>query len=83
MTILNRLKLLFIREELIDFTLNMDKVYPLALEKQKPTIKEQMDNIEKTIQIMHTRGLKEGFLNDYQKGRSADVAVKLMLITYK
>ena len=79
MGILKRIKLLFINSQLVDFTLSMNEMYPLVKEKQKNTF----DNIEKTITIMHTRGLKEGFINDYQKQRTSDVALKLMLITYK
>jgi len=82
MTILNRLKLLFIKEELINFYLDMNSNYKVIVEKQKPTISEKFDNIDKTIQIMHTRGLKEGFKNDYQRQRAGDVAIKLMLISY-
>ena len=41
-----------------------------------------MENLDRTIQVMHTRGIKEGFNNDFQKGRTCDVALKLMFITY-
>ncbi len=83
MGILKRIKLLFIDSQLVDFTLSMNEMYPLVKEKQKNSIEDKFDNIEKTITIMHTRGLKEGFINDYQKQRTSDVALKLMLITYK
>lgn len=82
MTIINRFKLFFIREDIASLALSMNNMYSTVVEKQKPTIAEKIDNIDKTLQIMHTRGLKEGFKNDYQKQRTGDIALKLMLITH-
>jgi len=82
MTILNRFKLLFIRNDIAELAINMNNMYSTVVEKQKPQFAEKFDNIDKTLQIMHTRGLKEGFKNDYQKQRTGDIALKLMLLTY-
>lgn len=80
--LIKRIKLLFIKGELVDFVGDLNKNYNLVKEKQKNTIPEKMENLDRTIQVMHTRGIKEGFNNDFQKGRTCDVALKLMFITY-
>lgn len=76
---LKRLKLLFLRDDIVDYALNMDKVYSLSTKKQR-TQKELYINVKKTIEILeetpNNLNISKTFVND----RLADIGVKMILI---
>ena len=84
--IIKRLKLLFIREEMIDFVISLNNNYDTVEEYCKKKEWKVFDNIHKTLNVVECEKGKETGSNlnqDWLNERAVDIALKSFIVISK